>query len=710
MVVHMKMQSDSGSTLCNPGESLEREPKSNRILAHFPWKIFSVVFAAAYLIILSYYGDVEPVYVAEYFLGQIVFTLIPGMAFAALISVSRDKIRFICLSYFLGIFINIVFYIIVYLIHLQDYLLYVMIAVSALSLIPLYKKRSLFKTLKSDNANAALLSIITAAFLIIILFYTILNNFTPDFTPYTHYYHDSLFNVGNITALYLHLPPQDIRNLGFSFNYHYLYNMFLAIYKNIFGLSSFDLNFKFFAVTQIMLFASSLYIVFSRYIKNVLFTGLAVVLVLLADQYLFAHVMWAAFGTTFGIALCALSLYFFLKYTQNMETAKITDKNFWLGSLFFGMACFAKGPFALVLIAGFGVLLLRQIFKKKNIKVMIIHGLAAVIILGFSFLVVMLNVSGFNGFTKGFATLMTSSGPDYFVWAVNNWGAALSPFMIKFITYPVFLVLNYTSVVTAFVLLLFALIKWRREDIKKEIFLFISIAAGIIMASVITQPGQSNMFFIMADIPFSLLAIVLVLKRYFLSASKTGGKLPKRILLTAVSALLALNAVLCVKNIVSTNGTVLKTYPAAGLTDTPVLNETPNADSISYGEYEGLLWLRDNTPKDAVIAGDRYYYTPNEVLNDARYFYYSAFSERQFYIEGYEYTNTAEKNYEAIINDKLSTMKLVYQNDAAAIQKLKQAGVQYLIRSEYTSASFQLPYEYGDIVFGNNDIVIYKLK
>ena len=705
MVIFMKMQSEL--ELSQDSLLADRELKSNKILARFPWKIFSVVFAIAYLIILATLGDTDPFAVLTYFLGQIVFVLIPGMAMGAHFSISTDKVKFICLSYFLGIFISLVCYVIVYLLHLQDYLLYVLAAVSALSFFILYKKRTFYAALNTNNAGGAVLSIVTAVLLMMILSYTIFNNFTPDYTPNTVYYHDMLFNTGNITALYLDFPPQDIRNLDFSFNYNYLYCMFLAIFKNIFGISSFDLNFKLFSVTQILLFTSSLYILFQKYIKNMLLVGAAILLTLLADEFIFAHVMWAAFSTSFGLVLCMLSIYFFLKYTDNIDTAKIRDKNFWMALLFFGMTSFAKSPFALVLLAGLGAVLIYQLFRKKNPKTLLAHGLIAIAVIGVSFLVIMWGVAGYNGFTKGFATIMTTMSPSYYVDAVNSLGASLSPFLIKLLTYPVFLSLYYTTVVISFVLLVYGIIKWRREDIKKEIFLLASVVTGIVCASVITQPGLSNILFMMIEIPISLLAITMVLRRVCLNDAR---KIFKRVLVIVICALVALHTGFSIRSIKLADQTTVKSYPLASLTDSPVLNTTPNANCISHDEYLGMLWIKENTPKDAIIAGDRYYYTPGEVLYDARYFYYTAFGERQFYIEGYEYTNTTEKNFDAIIQDKLKTMKLVYQNDAAAIQKLKHAGVEYLVRSEFASASFQLSPKYGKIVFANQDIIIYQLN
>ena len=57
---------------------------------------------------------------------------------------------------------------------------------------------------------------------------------------------------------------------------------------------------------------------------------------------------------------------------------------------------------------------------------------------------------------------------------------------------------------------------------------------------------------------------------------------------------------------------------------------------MTAGVYRGLIWIRDNTPVETVLAVNNYYLwdqlTP-------RYFYYSAFSERSIFLEGWAYSN-----------------------------------------------------------------------
>ncbi len=684
------------------------QSKANAVLARFPWKIFSVAFAAAYLMIVCYFGVVNPSSIAAYFLGQIAFTLIPGMALGAALSVSGEKVKFLILSYFLGIFINIVFYVVFYLLRLQDFLLYGMTAASALSVFLLIKKRGWLKSLPTNNAGGAALSIVTAVCLYMLLSYTIFNNFAPDATPNTLYYHDMLWNTGNITALYLGFPPQDIHNLGLSFNYNYLYTMFLAVYKNLFGLSSFDLNFKLFAVTQMLLFTSSVYLLFQKFIKNMAWVAAAIMLVLFADGILFAHILWAAFSTTFGLVFCALTVYCFFEYAKNMETAKLGDKNFWLMFLFYGMALFAKSTFALVPLAGMGAVLLLQLFHKKNVRVTLLHGSILIVFAVLAYLF----VSGysFNNLSRLLAAPMLDANPSYYQWAMQNWGGTLSPTLIKLLCYPVYLATQYTTVTASFFILLAVIVKWRKDDIKNELFLLASIVFGVVLASVFTQPGGSNILFIMICQPLALLAIAMVFAKYF--AQKNARPALRRVLCVAVCALVGLQTIFTIQGImadITANGRI-KQYPPLAYTDHPVVKDTSDANSISYWEYLGMLWLRNNTPGDAVIAGDRIYYTPSEVMMDARYYYYTAFSERQFYLEGYQYTNTSQKNFEEIIQDKLEILRRVYQNDPDAIAALKQAGVTYLVRTDFIHSAFQLDPQYGRIVFANQAVTIYQLN
>jgi hypothetical protein len=75
------------------------------------------------------------------------------------------------------------------------------------------------------------------------------------------------------------------------------------------------------------------------------------------------------------------------------------------------------------------------------------------------------------------------------------------------------------------------------------------------------------------------------------------------------------------------------------LTEQPAASES-SANFVSRDEQEAMLWLRDNTPSDAVIATNAHCRPPNAVPDscDARSFVVSGLGGRRVVLEGWAYT------------------------------------------------------------------------
>ena len=90
------------------------------------------------------------------------------------------------------------------------------------------------------------------------------------------------------------------------------------------------------------------------------------------------------------------------------------------------------------------------------------------------------------------------------------------------------------------------------------------------------------------------------------------------------------------------------------------------ADLVSRDTMEAYLWLRDNTPEDAKIAVDRF----SEELDYRNiYFYAGAFSERQCYLEGYDYSDISEDMGHPDYQGDNWQLDLVFENDDVRIYK-----------------------------------------
>ena len=108
---------------------------------------------------------------------------------------------------------------------------------------------------------------------------------------------------------------------------------------------------------------------------------------------------------------------------------------------------------------------------------------------------------------------------------------------------------------------------------------------------------------------------------------------------------------------------------------------------LSYYEYEALLYVRDNTPTDSVIVSTRRYMTDeDDYTDDCRNFYYSAFSERQQYCEGFSYSAVSTdyvKNKVEAVNELYAALNM---NREDALELMDDMNVDYAIISKERDA------------------------
>lgn len=123
-----------------------------------------------------------------------------------------------------------------------------------------------------------------------------------------------------------------------------------------------------------------------------------------------------------------------------------------------------------------------------------------------------------------------------------------------------------------------------------------------------------------------------------------------------------------------------------------------------------MKWLQENTDKSAIIAGDRWYIMDPKNDSAARYFYYSAFSDRQFFLEGWHYSNLETKRIN-VLKEKKEISKLLFsidENDKAEIMKTNN--IDYLVVSRFSNPDLEINDKGIELLFENRDIKIYGLK
>ena len=121
--------------------------------------------------------------------------------------------------------------------------------------------------------------------------------------------------------------------------------------------------------------------------------------------------------------------------------------------------------------------------------------------------------------------------------------------------------------------------------------------------------------------------------------------------------------------------------------------------ATSPDEYDALIWLRDNTPINSVIADSRYLY-------DAFYAGGSAFSERPFYIQGNNYVTIPE----SLRIERDGNLRYFYiLEEEGFMSLLFQKGVDYILVDDFYNPDYRPENPNATLVYENETMRVYEL-
>lgn len=134
---------------------------------------------------------------------------------------------------------------------------------------------------------------------------------------------------------------------------------------------------------------------------------------------------------------------------------------------------------------------------------------------------------------------------------------------------------------------------------------------------------------------------------------------------------------------------------------------------VTDDEYKGLMWIKDNTSKDSLLAVDRYNSAPPDKYDytsrwDNCFFTYAVYAERRCYFEGAGF-NIKEEESE-LRREYIDTNNLLYDPDNESRGQLaNELGVDYVVVSKRTNDCGSLNGFGYSKVFDNKDMTIYKV-
>lgn len=246
----------------------------------------------------------------------------------------------------------------------------------------------------------------------------------------------------------------------------------------------------------------------------------------------------------------------------------------------------------------------------------------------------------------------------------------------------------------------------RFKQISFESMLLGGVAfCGILALYLLVFNGSSQFYFIFAAFPF-----IQLLGFAWLADHHVGMKRGWRVvfaLLLALGLFYPLNDVWLhldisrsmISKIVSRSHTTIE----------------PDYDRLTAAEYDAMIWLRENTPEDAMLAVNRQNlaYVPENVSlyenNEACYFYYGAYAQRHLFLGGYAYRSDTPQMREWLSN-QYSINKAFFEPDTPnRAQLMRDNGVSYLVVSRLPTGHTVITDDSLTELFANRDIRIYGI-
>ena len=523
------------------------------------------------------------------------------------------------------------------------------------------------------------------------------------------------FHAGIINALAAGYPPQDPWVSGAVIEYHFFVEMLYAIPARLFHLPSDEILMSSTAYVITPALSLSMYSFFRAFSSRkdraglyCLITHFSNVFMLKAftKSWLFYHLYSNINNAGMGIA-CMLTALPLLKSMDHRETGKgasAIGPEILLFSILVTLDTGIKGPIALILVGGMaGTLILAVILGKANKRVFAATGLS-IILFGIIYVVIL-----------GAQHENETGGKLINLWEISDifflkpelmeltegsralQGVVLLGAMMVFL-FTAFLIPFFVGYARELILVL----SGKKEFVFSRVVIYAAALVGLICMLVLDFAGHSQVYF--GFVTFILVPIISFW--YFEDAEESHVK-------GAGFVRAVFIAMLCVAAVT----TALSMYGEVsdGVQKYAERNENKSKyKNVSAAEYEGLIWLRENTEKDALISSDRYYSCPkDEYILDSRgtnsHFGYAIYSNRRQYIEGSAFTFVADDVYK--LRDMVHNNEDMH--DAANSERgdlARSLGVDYIVVSLRFEDPGDLSNEDYEESFRNEEMIIYKVK
>ncbi|MEG1267943.1 MAG: hypothetical protein RSD35_01715 [Oscillospiraceae bacterium] len=656
------------------------------------WAVFGFVFLA--LPILD---------IIKFFLFQIFAVVIPGIAIFKLVNLRLSLLEALTVSYGFGIGALIAVYFLFAPFHATRFLPYAAAVLSAASAAVLIFKRGQAFSFRKDIGELKVGLVFCTIALFMTAFILSASMLNPSVSGPRNYFIDTLNGVNFVTSASRGYPMQTLEMAGVTQYYHVFLYSYTGIMKLCTGISSFEIMTKYTFITISPLLAAGVVAIAMRILQNLKSVVFASCLVLLFPYLANAHYLYYdTIGFTLGLAFAVICVLMFI-YSQQIGRRPF-NRYFIVSIVFLLLSLGAKGPVSVSIMFGMCFCLLLKLIREKK-PAAIFQGLAiAAPYFLFYFLLYRSSSEDSMSFSAFYDAVKT---PVYAFLAprVPDWTAKLFGAIYN-------TVWRDPLITIAFIAMLICALRFtkrRRDDSSLLLdFCLGAVVEGTLIMNLFKQMGSSEVYFLTCLWPFVYIggtyAIIILLKNV------KKQKLWASLMGVIIVPVLCYSAYSAVYTYLGKRNPYLDTCLVAGIkynrfAEWKPVNPDYRRSTVTVNEYEGLLWLRDNTPQNSVIADGRY-------LQNNKYFCNTTFSERAFFVGGYGFITMDDTNSHTALKIERDTyLRFFFESeDENYLPSLAREGCTYLIISEFINPGLEISDRYCTEVFRNDDMKIYKFK
>lgn len=669
-----------------------------------PFLLLITVFG----IIINRFFDMAGVTLVKYILVQCLVVLAQGMVCVKYTFGDKETsvIHWITLSYALGYALNILEYIIIWVLNLQQYATYIVtIIVIIVCFLWFYKPIEIeFEGIKKDSY--IILTIFMVYMVINIITYSGYN--ISPFVDYdgTSIVRDMQFWCDNAVALKRAFLPQSAYFSGTTFFYHYFSSIHVAFISQISGIPVFDVAFSLFVFGKCVLLIGALNYLIDRYrFGNLKYLFYACMLFMTGWEVKSVvtyswHLTYNPFGFDIGFAFGIWFMAFFLNLIDNPE---YRFREFCATMLIWIVLVGAKGPIAALLIIVPGLICFWWLFQKKFRRAFGygIPILATFIIINV-FCVGIIRVLNHTAEAKvenigGFRTIYEVIAETPYAVRYRN----IVPSLVwsTFYSHPALFLISAINTIIMIWLLISKRV--RIKDCLKIGILLFAIAVGVILGRFYNAGGHSEMYFTMAAyIPCLAYNLEICGELYDEIEKKSKWMYGTY---KAFFVLFSLIGIYCWCFTDYTGGAIKYIKTGYNRICGKWENES-GSNSFSKREAEACVWIRDNTPQDSIIQSNRFMNYPSGS------YFMGIFTERIQYLEEtfliyYCDLGIEEPCIESRETERRSEIiNRAYNGDLDAMNQLIDEGVDYFVQDnqldddELSSMGLREVYKQNDIV------------